>query len=78
MTLYHPRALAEILRNTLSSVEAADDMSPDDPALLELRRIVLLKIASLESEHRQAGTTSADTQVDQTLSRRTRTGLTKK
>jgi len=42
--------LAEVLRDTVRRVELNNDMSPNDPALLELKRLLLLKIAALESE----------------------------
>lgn len=43
------RKLAQVLRETLRRVELSADISPDDYALLELKRILLLKIASLEA-----------------------------
>jgi hypothetical protein len=38
------------LRETIKRVEQGTDVSPDDPALLELKRIILLRIAALELE----------------------------
>lgn len=46
--------MAEVLRDTLRRVELSTDMSPNDPALLELKRLLLLKIAALEVEAAQA------------------------
>jgi hypothetical protein len=46
--------MAEVLRDTLRRVELSTDMSPKDPALLELKRLLLLKIAALEVETAQA------------------------
>lgn len=43
------REVAEILRQTLRSVEHNTDLSPDDPALLELKRILNHRIAVLEA-----------------------------
>jgi hypothetical protein len=42
--------MAGVLRDTLRRVELSADMSPNDPALLELKRLLLLKIAALEAE----------------------------
>lgn len=41
--------LASILRDTLKRVEVSADVSPDDSALAELKRVILLKLASLEA-----------------------------
>lgn len=41
--------LAAILRDTLKRVEVSADVSPDDSALTELKRVILLKLASLEA-----------------------------
>jgi hypothetical protein len=41
-------SLVEILRSTLARVERSVDLSPDDPALAELRSLVLRLIAELE------------------------------
>ncbi len=51
--MYSPRQLAEILRETIRNVEQETDINPDDPALLELKRIILLRVAKLESEAAQ-------------------------
>jgi hypothetical protein len=41
-------SLVEILRSTLAQVEQSADLSPDDPAMVKLRRLVLRLIAELE------------------------------
>jgi hypothetical protein len=41
-------SLLEILRSTLARVEQSADLAPDDPALVQLRRLVLRLIAELE------------------------------
>lgn len=41
-------SLVEILRSTLARVEQSADLSPDDPAMVKLRRLVLRLIAELE------------------------------
>jgi hypothetical protein len=48
--MYTPSQLAEVLRETIKRVEQGTDVSPHDPALLELKRIILLRIAALELE----------------------------
>src|SRR5579875_1608737 len=45
-----PSQLAEVLRETIRRVEQNADVGPDDPALLELKRIILLRIAALERD----------------------------
>lgn len=52
--MYTPNQLAEVLRETIRRVERGTDVSPDDPALIELKRIILLRIASLELEETRA------------------------
>lgn len=39
-----------MLRDTLQRIEQSADINPDGPALLELKRIILLKSAELERE----------------------------
>jgi hypothetical protein len=41
--------LADILRNTLREIEEVNAVDPNDPAFLELKRILLLKADSLEA-----------------------------
>ncbi len=48
--MHTPSQLAEVLRETIKRVEQSADVGPDDPALLELKRIILLRIAALERE----------------------------
>jgi hypothetical protein len=48
--MHTPSQLAEVLRETIRRVEQSADVGPDDPALLELKRIILLRIAALERE----------------------------
>jgi len=50
MPLYTSKHLADILRDTVRTIEQGTDVSPDDPSLLELKRVLSLKIAALESE----------------------------
>jgi hypothetical protein len=46
----HPsREMAIMLRDALTRVELSIEISPDDPALDELRRLLLLKIAALDA-----------------------------
>ncbi len=55
--MYSQSQLVEVLRDTIRRLEQSIDVSPDDPALLELKRIILLKIASIElEEDRESGT----------------------
>jgi hypothetical protein len=44
------KKLAAILRETVRRVELSSDISPDDRALQELKRVLLLKIAALEAD----------------------------
>jgi hypothetical protein len=53
------RQLAEILRDTLKRVEVSADLSPGDSALAELKRVILLKLASLEAGEAKASSTQA-------------------
>ncbi len=55
--MYSPRQLAEILRETIRTIEQDTDISPNDPALLELKRIILLRVAKLEAEAPQEPST---------------------
>jgi len=43
--------LINVLRATVVQVEQASGVAPDDPALVELKRIVLHRIADLELAH---------------------------
>jgi hypothetical protein len=52
--------LAAILHETLRRVELSSDISPDDRALQELKRVLLLKIAALEAEAAYSGTPVED------------------
>jgi hypothetical protein len=47
---YYSQRLAGILRETVRRVELSADISQDDCALLELKRVLLLKIAALEAD----------------------------
>jgi hypothetical protein len=49
-----------ILRETVRRVELSADVSPNDPALADLRRILLLKIAALEAEDPKSDTGFGD------------------
>lgn len=57
--MYTSNQLAEVLRETIRRVEQGTDVSPDDPALLELKRIILLRIAALELEETRTLNTQA-------------------
>jgi hypothetical protein len=57
--MYSSRQLAEILHDTIRCVEQGTDVGPDDPALLELKRIILLKVAALEMAASQESSTQA-------------------
>jgi len=57
--MYTPNQLAGVLRETIKRLEQSMDVSPNDPALIELKRIILLRIAALELE---------DTRTSNTLS----------
>ena len=48
MTSTSSGMLIEVLRSTILQVEQTAGVSPDDPALLALKRIVLQRIADLE------------------------------
>ena len=50
MAPHYAQKLARILRETVRRVELSTDISPDDRALLELKRVLLLKIAALEAD----------------------------
>lgn len=50
MSLYTSRHVAGILRDIIRALEQGTDIHPDDPALLELKRILILKISVLEAE----------------------------
>lgn len=55
--MYTPNQLAEVLRETIKRLEQSMDVSPNDPALIELKRIILLRIAALELEDTRASNT---------------------
>ena len=57
--MYSSRQLAEIPRDTIRSVEQGTDVGPNDPALLELKRNILLKVAALEKAASQESGTQA-------------------
>ncbi len=42
------RSLLEILRSTAEKVEMNSSLSPDDPAVVEFKRSIMLSIAELE------------------------------
>ena len=42
------RSLIEILRSTAEKVELNSDLAPDDPAVIEFKRSIMLSIAELE------------------------------
>jgi hypothetical protein len=43
--------LVRILRKTLDQVEQDPEIGPDDPAVSELKRTLLQRIANLEARH---------------------------
>ena len=45
---YSPHQMADMFRDLIRHVEEAAEVSPNDPSLIELKRIVLLRIAELE------------------------------
>ena len=45
---YSPHEMADMFRDLIRHVEEAAEVSPDDPSLIELKRIVVLRIAELE------------------------------
>lgn len=51
--MFTSHQLVEILRDTIRRIEQSADIGPDDPALLSLKSIILLKIAALELEEVQ-------------------------
>jgi hypothetical protein len=53
------RAHAEVLRDTIRRIEQNTDLSPDDPDLRELKRILLQKITAIELEDAQSPNLSA-------------------
>jgi hypothetical protein len=57
--MYTSNQLADVLRELIRRVEQSTDVSPDDPALLELKRIILVRIAALELEATRATSTPA-------------------
>lgn len=44
----HPPTLIELLRNTLKQIERDQKLSPDEPAMRELKASILRVIAELE------------------------------
>lgn len=60
MTRNSSKTLAAVLRETVRCVELSSDISPDDHALLELKRVLLLKIAALEADTAHPGTDGED------------------
>ena len=53
--------LVDILRDTIRRVEQSADIGPDDPALLALKSVILLRIAALELEEVREPPTPATT-----------------
>lgn len=58
---YSPHQMADMFRDLIRHVEEAAELSPDDPSLIELRRIVLQRIAVLEKDGQEE--TQAHTRV---------------
>ena len=48
--MYTPLQRAEILRDTLKRVQESAGLKPEDPALIELKRVILSKVIELEHE----------------------------
>lgn len=53
VAVYSPQQMADMFRELIRHVEEGADVSPDDPALIELKRIVSLRIAVLEEDHEE-------------------------
>lgn len=53
VAFYSPHQMADMFRDLIRHVEEGADVSPDDPALIELKRIVSLRIAVLEEDHHE-------------------------
>lgn len=47
---YSPHQMADMFRDLIRHVEEEAEVSPDDPSLIELKRIVVLRIAELEKK----------------------------
>jgi hypothetical protein len=63
----HPsREMAIILRDALRRVELSMEINPEDPILEELRRLLLLKIASLEGRTARKEYTGRNSQLPST------------
>lgn len=52
--MYSAQAVAQTLRDILKTLEQSTDLRPDDPSVLELKRILHTKISALELENLQA------------------------
>jgi hypothetical protein len=50
--------LIDVLRSTISRLERAPDIGPDDPAVITLKRILLRRIADIQEEPVQEQPTS--------------------
>lgn len=50
MSPYTYKTLISILRDTLQGIESSTDLNCDDPSVIDLKRTLLLKLATLENE----------------------------
>ena len=53
VAMHSPDHVAEVLRKTIRCIEQNADVGPDHPDLLELKRILLQKIALAETREPQ-------------------------
>jgi hypothetical protein len=57
-----PNTVVEVLRSALMRIERTDEFDPNDPALSEVKRSILLSIAELEMRRDQSGSKLAELQ----------------
>ncbi|UWZ86416.1 hypothetical protein [Occallatibacter riparius] len=52
--MYSAQAVAQTLRDIIKTLEQNTDLHPEDPSVLELKRILHTRISALEIENIQA------------------------